>query len=284
MKKVFLVCLGILPFAMSCQKALSPNATTEAKSLVVAEKAFMEMAEMSTEAYHGGTFVYGIDQPTYIYANGKSTNGFEAKANCNVTITIDTLAPTSQITIDWGTSNCTCNDFKTRRGKLIVTFNGGYLDSGTVITYTPQDYYVNDNKIEGTMKITNKGHNASGQPFYDVDIDGTVTLKTGEQVNYQSQRVRTFTAGYNTVLNYLDDEYDITGTAHAQIVGGEKFDAETLSPVHFKTSCPYLTKGKIKITPESTNNAPVELDFGNGDCDANFTATYNGHTYTINVI
>ncbi|MDW8297567.1 MAG: hypothetical protein RMJ97_11855, partial [Raineya sp.] len=71
--------------------------------------------------------------------------------NCG-TVTINTATKT--IVIDFGTGT-TCNDGRTRRGKIIITYTGRYMTPGSVITTTTQDYFVNDVKVEGVKVVTN---------------------------------------------------------------------------------------------------------------------------------
>lgn len=283
MKK--LVIFGLLLTAMfqfvSCKKKFEYDNSKAPTTNAIVENAFMEMASMSDQAYNGGTFVYGIGEAIYVTDKTTQSDLDQLKANCNVIITIDTVGVTDTITIDWGTTNCTCNDYKTRRGKLIVSYNGSYYDQGTLITYTPVDYYVNDHHVEGSMTVENMGANSSSQPYYDININGVVTLSTGEVATYTSTRVRTFTAGYTTVLNIFDDEYDVTGTANAQVVNGDSYEAHTTSPLHVKIGCPWVTKGVLVITP--TGKPARTIDYGNGDCDGSFTVEIDGHIYTVNM-
>lgn len=276
---IFSLSVAALVQVASCKK-WKYDESSAPKTNAIVENAFAEMANMSDQAYEGGTFVYGIDKPIIRYAESHSRSEFE-KANCNVVITIDTVGAQDTITIDWGTSNCTCNDLKQRRGKLIVAYNGPYYQEGTVIRYTPVNYYVNDHKVEGLMTVENMGPNSQGQPYFDVDVDGVVTLNTGEIVTYVSDQVRTFTNGYTTHLNIWDDEWDITGNATAQVVNGDGYVANITNPLHVKVGCPYITKGTLQITP--TGKSTRTIDYGSGSCDGTFTIEINGHTYTINV-
>jgi hypothetical protein len=116
--------------------------------------------------------------------------------------------------------------------------------------------------------------------YYNVSINGTVTKSTGEIITYTSTRVRTFTAGFTTPLNFWDDEYDITGTANATVVNGDSWEAHTTSALHIKVGCGYITKGTLEITPAGKPTRVI--DYGTGACDATFTVTVNGNTYTIN--
>ncbi|WP_430405992.1 hypothetical protein [Fluviicola sp.] len=276
---IFTFSLAALVQIASCKK-WKYDESSAPKTNAIVENAFAEMANMSDQAYKGGVFVYGIDKPIYKYQDSHIVTEAE-KANCNVIITLDTVGVQDTITIDWGTNNCTCQDYKQRRGKLIISYNGAYYNQGTIVKFTPVNYYVNDNKVEGVMTVENMGLNSQSQPYYNVDINGVVTLTTGEVATYVSAQVRTFTNGYNTVWNIADDEWDVTGTATAQVVNGDGYVANVTSPLHVKAYCAYITKGTLEITP--TGKSTRTIDYGNGNCDGTFTIEINGHTYTINV-
>ena len=281
MKKLLILSLSLAVLAQvtSCKKKWQYDESSAPKTNAIVENAFAEMANMSDQAYKGGVFVYGIGKPIYRYQDSHEVTESE-KANCNVIITIDTVGSQDTITIDWGNNNCTCQDYKQRRGKLIISYNGPYYQQGTIIRYTPVNYYVNDIKVEGLMTVENMGLNGSQQPYYNVNINGVVTLTTGEVATYTSAQVRTFTNGYNTVLNIYDDEWDVTGTGNAQVVNGDGYVANITSPLHVKVGCPYITKGVLEITP--TGKSTRTIDYGQGSCDGTFTIEINGHTYTIN--
>ncbi|MGV3610445.1 MAG: hypothetical protein ACO1N0_05825 [Fluviicola sp.] len=281
MKKLLILSLSLAALAQvtSCKKKWQYDESSAPKTNAIVENAFAEMANMSDQAYKGGVFVYGIGKPIYRYQDSHEVTEAE-KADCNVIITIDTVGSSDTITIDWGNNNCTCQDYKQRRGKLIIAYNGPYYHQGTIIRYTPVNYYVNDIKVEGLMTVENMGLNASNQPHYNVNVNGVVTLTTGEIATYTSAQVRTFTNGYNTVLNIYDDEWDITGTANAQVVNGDGYAANTTSPLHVKVGCPYITSGVLQITP--TGKSMRTIDYGQGTCDGTFTIEINGNTYTIN--
>lgn len=262
----------------SCKKKKYDNSKAPITNAIV-EIAFDEMTNMSDQAITGNMIFYKSGKVTVLNAEHLSDVAID-KAACNVVITLDTAGSTKTVTIDWGNTNCDCNDGKQRRGKIVTTFTGSYYAQGTVITHTPVDYYVNNHHIEGSKTITNMGLNNNGQPYYNISINGLVTLSTGEIVTYTSNRVRTFTAGFNTYLNFWDDEYDITGTANASVVNGDGYEAHTTAPLHVKVGCGYIMSGTLEITP---TGKPVRvIDYGPGTCDATFTITINGQTYTIN--
>ncbi len=276
MKKIVLLSLGITLVLSACGKfRYDKDQSAEVNYKV--ESAFDEMTNISDQAITGNMVYY---KNGGVIVRQPGDKPLTQKTACNVIITIDTIASIKTVTVDYGSSNCDCNDGKTRRGKIITTFTGFYHAQGTIITHTPVDYYVNDIKIEGIKTVENMGLNTSGQPYFNVQIDGVATLTSGETVSYTSTRVRTWIAGFNTLLNRFDDEYDISGTASGTFSSGGGYTALTTNPVHIKVGCGFPVSGTIEITPQ---NRPLRVvDYGSGMCDATFTVTVNGQTYTFN--
>jgi hypothetical protein len=240
------------------------------------ETAFDEMTTISDQAVTG-SMVFHKSGEVIFTKPGEKPNLL--KSPCNVIITLDTANSVKTVTVDYGNTNCDCNDGKTRRGKIITTFSGQYLAPGTVITHTPVDYYVNDIRYDGTKTVTNMGLNTNNQPYFNVQIDGTATKTDGEVVTYTSTRVRTWVQGYTTLTNRYDDEFDITGTATGTFSNGGGYTATTTSPIHVKFGCGLPVSGILEITPQSK---PIRtVDYGQGTCDTQFTVTVNGNTYTF---
>jgi hypothetical protein len=276
MKKIVLFSLGISLVLSACGKfRYDKDQSAEVNRKV--ETAFDEMTNISDQAITGNMVYYKNGGVIVTHPGDKPV---QEKTACNVIITIDTTGTLKTVTVDYGSTNCDCNDGKTRRGKIITTFTGFYHAQGTIITHTPVDYYVNDIKIDGTKTVENMGLNASGQPYFNVQIDGVATLTSGETMTYTSTRVRTWTDGFTTLFNRFDDEYDITGTAAGVFSSGGGYTANITAAVHIKVGCGFPVSGTVEITPESR---PVRiLDYGTGTCDATFTVTVNGQTYTFN--
>jgi len=241
------------------------------------ETAFDEMTNISDQAITGNMVYYKSGEVVTTQPGDKPLT---LKAPCNVIITIDTLNAFKIVTVDYGSTNCECNDGKTRRGKIVTTFTGQYIALGTVITHTPVDYYVNDIKYEGTKTVTNMGLNGSGQPYFNVQINGSATNTDGEVITYTSTRVRTWVQGFNTLLNRFDDEYSISGNANATFSNGGGYTAEITNPLLVKVGCPFPVSGTLEVIPQ---NKPVRtVDYGQGTCDFTFSVTVNGITFTFN--
>lgn len=276
MKKLLLIMFGLGLVLSSCGKFRYDKDQSAVVNSKV-ESAFDEMTNISDQAITGNMVYY---KNGGVIVREPGDKPLTQKTACNVIITIDTMGSVKTVTVDYGTSNCDCNDGKTRRGKIITTFTGFYHAQGTIITHTPVEYYVNDIKIDGTKTVENMGLNSSGKPYFNVQINGVATLTSGETLSYTSTRVRTWTDGFNTLLNRFDDEYDITGTAVGVFSSGGGYTTNITSPVHIKVGCGFPVSGTLEITPQSN---PVRiLDYGTGTCDATFTVTVNGQTYTFN--
>lgn len=196
-------------------------------------------------------------------------------------VTADTTANPMILLIDFGTVNCVCPDLRTRRGKIFCTFTGKYRDSLTVITITPQDYYLDDYKIEGTKTITNKGHNSSGNLWYTVNVQNAKITEPGGtwNVTWNSSRVREWIAGESTLTTFTDDVYLITGTANGVNRRGNAFSATITDALRIELICSWIVSGKMTISPDNLN--PRYVDFGSGACDNDATVTVNGYVYNI---
>lgn len=193
------------------------------------------------------------------------------------------------LTIDFGNTNCVGNDGKARRGKIVSVFSGKYNVTGTVITTTLSDYHVNDYHIAGTKKVTCIGTNS-----FTIDVEGTVTSPSGEQVTWRSIRTRKWIEGQNTnfwtpdtdttCCMYLDgitdDVYSIGGTAYGTNRDGRAYTAIISVPlrVQFCGLIPEITEGVIEIQPDELKKRTV--DFGNRTCDRTFTVSIGKKTYT----
>lgn len=207
-------------------------------------------------------------------------NGLLA-ASCAV-ITVDTLAAAKTITVNFGSTNCMCNDGRNRRGSIVLSFTGKYRDSLTVVTVSPQNYFVNDNQVAGSKTITNKGHNAANHLVYEINANMTITkANSGGTITWTSTRQREWIAGEGTIA-WSDDMYSITGTASGTTSNSNTFSSVITSPLirNMSIGCrKHFVQGVLEHTPGG--KATRTIDYGNGACDDQATVTINGNTYTI---
>lgn len=174
-------------------------------------------------------------------ANGAGSGAFKTSGCATVTISGST------ITVDFGPTNCLCSDGRNRRGKVIVNYTGKYRDSASVHTITFDNYYQNDNKVEGTKTVTNMGKNSSGQIYFNINVSGTITKPDGTTIGASWTRVRTWTAGSATILNWSDDVYMITGSGTITRAAGTVNVAIT-TPLEVHLNCRWIEAGTVTYT------------------------------------
>ena len=259
------IAAAILLMVAACKKDKSEQPDldyTSASDHAMADDAFTDMQQTADDAV----------------ANNGLRDGNDA---CDPTVTFDTISVPHTMLIDFGTVNCTANNGHTRRGKIHVSWTGAYRDSGTVITITPEDFYRNDNHVQGVKTVTNMGHDSNGHTYFNVQVDGTVTSADNSwTAEHHATRVRTWMAGEDTP-DRMDDVYYITGGGHGTNRHGLAYTLSITSPLHKAVNCAWIEQGAVEILPQGK---PVRIiDWGNGSCDGILTVTVNGHTFTITI-
>lgn len=227
------VVLGTTILVTSCQKRTKDDTeeTGYATEQAVSEKSFNDaeaIADQASTIASGGSLSYKGTGITSACATVTRSAGL--------------------ITVDFGATNCLCNDGRYRRGKIIINYTGAYADSGSTHTITFDNFYQNDNKIAGSKTVTNMGHNSSGQPYFDVNVNGTVTLaSSGGVVTTLSHRTRTWIAGYTTTGDFSDDVYSLTGSGSITRPSGTTINVtiSNLSPLIIAAGCRWIEAGTI---------------------------------------
>ncbi len=279
MKKINFILIVVLTFGMlslnSCKKRKANRSTITSQDNAAAEAAFNDVFKITEDALKDNDLE-------------KSNVSLRSiGANC-ATVTInpplpDTTFPKT-VTIDFGTTNCIDSYGVNRRGVITAVITGKYRTVGTQISITTQDYYVNDIKVEGTKEVTNLGPNSNGNTEFSVEISNAkITYTSGDEVTYQSSRIREWVVGESTqgLFGVLDDEYDITGTASGIDRNGLAYTMLVTSPLRVAVLCRWIKKGTVEIQPDGLYLRTV--DFGTGDCDAAATVEINNNVYNFNM-
>ena len=259
----------------SCKKDASKDSDVEAaENSVLAEASFDDVTTISDQAALSGSVNMRV-------AGDASVNREDGSLGSGcATVSIDTVTVPHAITIDFGATNCLCNDGRNRRGKIILSYTGRYKEAGTVISISFNNYFVNDNQLTGTKKITNQGVNSAGNLVYKIEVNGQVIKANGAgTITWVSTRQREWTAGASTPLVLSDDAYSITGSATGTNASGKSYTFTITKPIVRKMSCHYIESGVIDITPEGKPTRT--LDYGNTGCDANATVTILGYSFPI---
>ena len=195
-------------------------------------------------------------------------------------------------TIDFGSTNCLCNDGKNRRGKIVMNHPPPSLarDSGALFHHEFIDFYVNNNKVLGYINVTNFGLSPEGFNHFKWDIVGGLELADGAGTTaWESHQVIAYLAGFNTPNTRLDDKIGINGGSSGTSQTGETFTAQidSLNPLRrsFSIGCrKHFFAGTAFITPQGKPMRTINYGEANPEiCDDVATVSVNGNTYTISL-
>ncbi|WP_066629900.1 hypothetical protein [Labilibacter marinus] len=172
------------------------------------------------------------------------------------------------VTFDYGTENCEDKHGRLKRGKIIVTKTGPHWQAGSERTVVFEDFFVNDNSVEGSRKYKNEGLNEDENWEFSVNID--VTVETTEEISWtkKADKIRTLIAGGDTKGYPWDDQFLITGTSSGTSSMGYSVAREITTPILRKRDCRFAVSGIIEIVKTKDGEAKTTwLDYGDGTCD-----------------
>ncbi len=183
-------------------------------------------------------------------------------------------------TFDYGTENCECfYSGNTKRGKIHVTLSDWWRNEGSQRKITFEDFYLNDNKLEGIKTILNTGLNDNGNLTFTRKIDdGRLTWPDGSQISWQCEKISELIEGGDS-FRFADDVWSVTGSGSGRNQDGKDYTMAITSPLIYHNGCFYPVSGTIQIKTEG-ESAEI-IDYGNGECDDVATVTVNGEKATI---
>jgi hypothetical protein len=262
------ICVVIL-FFTACKKDQS----------IISSDIPSDNATVSSESSQIDAMAYPVAGPALHIPGFASFNAGDL-GPC-ATITFDTASNARTITIDYGTTGCSCWDGRTRSGQIIISWTGPYVQTGSSFFVNSNNYYVNNNKFAIHKTVVNSGDNAQGEPYFNVTESDTVTLDSTQQtITWTSNRVRTWTAGYTTPYILADDAYSISGSGSGTDRLGDAYTCTIVNPLIVKFGCPWIEAGSFQFN--SSKFTQLTIDFGSAStCDDIATVTLNGNTYTI---
>lgn len=278
-------CLIIVTLMLSsCKKESSVQspAVSDEESLTVTEENAAADAEYEEVAEIGIT----ADADLEIAASEPDAAGTQAGSGVRVRTHIfkelaSRLGPCTEITVSGETfpktvvinygEGCLCRDGKFRKGAIVLHFTGPLRRSGSVLTITFRNYYVNLAHIEGTKTIKNLS--TEGAYKFSVSIEnGKITWPNGRGFSYEGNKVFTQVRGMDT-RTVRDDVYEIEGRNKTIYANGLVVIKNTETPLIKKISCSWVVQGILKI---KINERILFINFGNGECDNKATLSWSG--------
>lgn len=240
-----------------------PDPST-AKTVAETTKSFDDAVTMSEEAL----IQYLNDSTFSEYAFGEC-----------LMITYDAAA--TKITFDLGTDGCTGLDGKTRKGKIMLDYNGVPREPGSTMEITFDDYFVDGYQLSGDLTYNCLSENANGNlEISYVLTGGNYTEPSGTVITLASMRTVEWTAGVGSD-DLFDDEFTTTGSFSGSI-DGEAFSGNTTNPVIYHSACwaegiYYAVSGTWSLDFNDAFNRSI--DYGDGECDKDIVIKIGVYEY-----
>lgn len=175
-----------------------------------------------------------------------------------------------------------------KRGEIISIYNKFIYNSNSQITTTFNNFYINNNLIQGKMYLENSGSNQNGFPEFSLTVDsmsmytnnGSIDISNG---NYIKQLV----SGYNTQYQYLDNIYKLTGNAQGNSSNNNNFSLEISDSLNMNLSCfesssCIITEGTSRLIPDGYEERIINYGNNSCDCDINAVIGEDIHPIIIN--
>ena len=175
-----------------------------------------------------------------------------------------------------------------KRGEIISIYNKFIYNSNAQITTTFNNFYINNNLIQGKMYLENNGSNQNGFPEFSLTVDsmsmytnnGSIDISNG---NYIKQLV----SGYNTQYQYLDNIYKLTGNAQGNSSNNNNFSLEISDSLNMNLSCfesssCIITEGTSRLIPDGYEERIINYENNSCDCDINAVIGEDIHPIIIN--
>jgi hypothetical protein len=271
-------------FVFSCKE--KEDRLTAQDTVAISEEAttdtyYQDMDDMASVA---------VDAPSDTqYSGGRSQTTItvnDDRFKCSgivVTITPDAAStpnhPKGVITVDFGTG---CSDSKgnIRKGKLIFTYDGARFETGSKITTTTDNYYINNVKLEGTRTVTNVTGSTETAPKFNVILsNGKATFSDGAIATRESN----ITWSWIRATNPLQDQLiiDQSSTASGTTRLGRSYSVSLLKSLKYLRTCVIAVEGIKQYVIDGSKT--ITIDYGNGDCDKSVAVTVNGVTRNLTI-
>jgi hypothetical protein len=183
------------------------------------------------------------------------------------------------VTIDYG-EGCEGPNGNVRKGKVIVEVNHRYPHEDYYRTVTLEDFYIKDDRIEGTRSVVNEGKNENDNIYFTLTLSGgKITKPDGQVISRDYERIREWISGAATPRFRLDDEYLVTGSSTGVNRNGVEYTRSITVPLEISLSCRWIRAGVVDIVNSEGNE--IQIDYGDGTCDRTAVVTVNGESKTI---
>jgi hypothetical protein len=183
------------------------------------------------------------------------------------------------LTITYPQAGCAGNDGITRSGVIKAQFSPNFAGAWAVndyVTITFENYYVNGNKLTGTVVATC----TQLQPkkiFRLTSENMGLTFSDTKTISWSMTMYYTMLAGGGT-LDWNDDEWQIDGTNTGVGRNGKTF-TRMATALKTSTTCKYFVAGNLELTINSSDTYNIEFKSTCGS----IVITYRNIPFPINL-
>lgn len=277
-----LLIFSVAALVASCSEEDTLNATDQqtVTSEASTDSYFEEAEDISTSV----SFASNAD----INNHGGRVAGLDDERLECATISLSEGATTSAgtITVDFG-DGCTRGNI-TRKGKIIITYEGERRVANSSHTITFENFFVNGVQIEGTRTV--KVHEITNTFItHEITLEGgIITWPDGSEATREAHHFRKWTHGGDLIR--LNDTVSILaeGTAAGSNRNEVEYSMQITEDIVFKAEC-LAQKRFLPVSGEKVlligGNAGKEItvNYGTETCDNVISVTINGQTKVVTV-
>jgi hypothetical protein len=188
-------------------------------------------------------------------------SGYKKIDSCNILY----IPSEDKMIFDYGGWNHWCPDKKLRRGKFHASFNGPLFTQGTLVTFTIDSLFVDENLVEGNMNSEFLGLDNSGKHQLSFQVSqGKITLNDTVNVSvihFETDYMLTWEEGQQTTGIHEDDMLLVTGNGSGR--GVDQFDFELFiqEPLKDYIDCFWIQAGMHRITLPNAQVRDGSIDY-----------------------
>ena len=207
----------------------------------------------------------------------------KALSTC-ATVATDTVNNPHTLIVRFGSTNCECADGRNRRGGIIINYNGHYGDNNQLHTITFDNYYINDNKLTGTIKVTRIDTTVTGDWYYMVQVNDSLNVSPdpikSKVIAWSGNQTRRWTVGATT-NDRNDDVFSVSGTTVITRPNGHVFTFGISTPLEVAIGCDFVRSGVANVTSYTGSRV---LNYGTGNCDQLAQLNIDQKVYQLNLV
>jgi hypothetical protein len=168
-------------------------------------------------------------------------------------------------TLDYGSENCELFSGLKKRGKIHVNISDFWRNESSIKEISFEDYYFNENKLQGIKSILNTGLNENGNLTFTKTIsDATVTYANNTSISWNCEKICELTEGGSTFI-FAYDVWSVSGSGSGVNLDSKNYTITIKSPLIYNNGCFYPVSGEVEIN--TVDEEIQTINYGNGVCD-----------------